>query len=247
MLGVGLLVVVVLVGAGVTIGLRSESEDSAATPASSSSRAEPSRTAPNRTATAEQPATASFEFHTLEPGYRSSFYALGIVTNTSTFTIDKPKVTAVLFNAQGDEVGTSSGYGARNKLEPGQRSPVKILIKDPPDHDSIRYETVARRSTWTPDLVAGLRVEASEPKPASFGNHRWEVSGKVHNDGAQRAKFVNIEIQALDADGKLIGLGSSYADGEVLEPNSDARWSTSVTAAGSVDRFEYAVTGRLPN
>ena len=46
----------------------------------------------------EPTATANFEFHQLQSGYQTSFYALGFVTNTSPFVIDKPKVIAVLLD-----------------------------------------------------------------------------------------------------------------------------------------------------
>jgi hypothetical protein len=96
-----------------------------------------------------------------------------------------------------------------------------------------------------PELVEGLRVEPSEPRPAKYGDNRWELEGKVFNEGTQGAKFVEVEIQALDKDGKLVGLGSIYADGEVLTPGGSARYSNSFTTADAVDHFEFSVSGQV--
>ena len=106
-------------------------------------------------------ASASFEFHRTQPGYKTSYYALGVVTNTSPFVINKPKVIAVLLDADDKELGTSFGYAERDTIAPGQSSPIKVLIKDPPEHTAVRYEVVPRKASYIPETVAGLRVEVA--------------------------------------------------------------------------------------
>ena len=192
----------------------------------------------------EPPATASFDFHLLQSGYKTSFYALGFVTNTSPFVIDKPKVIAVLLDADDQEVGTDFGFAERDVLAPDERSPIKILVSEPPEHASIRYEVIARKASYIPAQAAGLRLEPGTPRPAQYGDG-WQLEGKVHNEGQQRAQFVSIEIQALDADGKLVGVGSCYADVEVLAPGAVARYSTQITLSGKADHFEFAVGSRV--
>ncbi|PRP90427.1 hypothetical protein ENSA5_65190 [Enhygromyxa salina] len=192
----------------------------------------------------EAPASASFEFHRNQSGYKESYYALGIVENTSPFVIDKPKVTAVLLDADGKELGTKFGFATRGPLGPGDSSPVKILIDDPPAHDSVRFEVAPRKASYVPPQVEGLRVEPGEPRPAKYGDDRWEIDGKVFNDGAEAAKFVAIEIQALDADGKLMAVHSTFADADLVAPGDEARFSTGTfAAAGEVDHFEFSVAG----
>lgn len=193
----------------------------------------------------EVPASATFEFQRLQTGYKTSFYALGFVTNTSPFIIDKPKVITVLLDADGKEVGTDFGFAERDVLAPNERSPIKILISEPPEHASIRYEVIVREASYIPAQAEGLRIEPMPPRPAAFGKDTWEVEGKVHNEGTQSAKFVSIEIQALDGEGKLVGLGNTYADAEVLTPGSVARYSTQVTLADKADHFEFAIGSRL--
>lgn len=255
-------VLLVAVGAvGALIAGRGESTSDGSGPAATATATAraPSRpsgasiNAPVRSASVEAkaevkaPATASFEFQHRQSGYQSSFYALGFVTNTSPYTIEKPKITAVLLDGAGAELGTANGFGERDVLAPEERSPVKILIKDPPDHASMRFEVVAREARYAPKLIEGLRVEAREPKQARFGDDRWELEGKAFNDGDAGAKFVKVEIQALDASGRLVGLGSSFADAEVLAPGAEARWSTSMAVAEAPDHFSFSVSGRAAN
>lgn len=193
----------------------------------------------------EPPATATFDFHRTQAGYQTSFYALGYVTNTSPFVIDKPKINAVLIDAEGKEVGTDFGYASRDVLAPDERSPIKILIKDPPAHAEVRYEIVVRKASYIPTFAEGLRIEPGPAKPAQFGKHTWDLEGKVFNDGTRGAKFVQIEIQALDANGKLVGIGETFADGEVLSPGGSARYKTSLMLADAPDHFEFSVNGRV--
>jgi hypothetical protein len=191
------------------------------------------------------PASATFEFQRTQTAYQTSFYSLGFVVNTSPFVIDKPKIIAVMLDAEGKEVGTDHGYAERDVLAPQERSPVKILVSDPPEHASIRYEVVVREASYIPAQAEGLRIEAVPPRPAKYGDNNWECEGKVHNEGPHSAKFVSVEIQALDGEGKLVGLYTTYADVEVLAPGAAARYSVQVTVADKPDHFEFAVGSRI--
>lgn len=195
----------------------------------------------------EVAASGTFDFHRILPSVGSTFYALGTVTNTSPFVIGQPKVIAVLLDEQGQEIATDFGYAERDVLGPDQSSPIKVLVKDPPAHASVRYELVVKKASYIPATVEGLRVEAMTPRTSAYDKKRWEVEGKVFNEGSEAAKFVEIEIQAIDGEGKLVGVGNTFADGDVLAAGSNARWSTSVAVADVVDHFEFAVSGRPAN
>lgn len=225
----------------VPAGKRGSEQPSTITPRDSVVATAPVAVAPEP----EAPASASFEFHCNQSGYKTSFYALGVVTNTSPFIIDKPKVIAVLLDESGKELSTDFGYAERNVLGPGDSSPIKILIQDPPAHTSVSFEVVARKASYIPKLAEGLRVEPSEPRPAKYGDNRWDLEGKVFNEGTLGAKFVEIEIQALDKDGQLVGVGSTFADGEVLTAGGSARYSNNFSTAEAVDHFEFSVSGRI--
>jgi hypothetical protein len=191
----------------------------------------------------ETPATAEFELHGTRSGHRSSFYVLGFVTNTSAFAIRKPKLTVVLLDEHGKEVGTHQGFADDDVLEPGARSPAKVLVKDPPAHASLAVEVVPYRSTWSAPRVAGLEVELNEPQRS--GTQAVALTGRIHHRGTEAAKFVRVRVLAFDGEGKLIGMDGSYADAERLEPGGSARFSISHLAVeGEPARFEAHVVGQ---
>jgi hypothetical protein len=153
-------------------------------------------------------------------------------------------VVAVLRDASGNEVGTDFGYPEADRLQPGERVPIKILLSDPPAHESRTYEVTARKASYVLEQVAGLRVDAGTPKTGSLGSS-YEVEGKIHHDGSVPARFVHVEVRALDDAGKLVGLYSTYADGEVLEPGQSARFRALGMHFDVVPaKFEFTVRGR---
>jgi hypothetical protein len=191
----------------------------------------------------ELPASATFEAHSHVSGYQSSFYVLGFVKNTSPFSIDKPKVTAVLLDKSGKEVATRDGYAEGEALASQASAPVKVLVSDPPAHDHIAFEVVARKASYIPESAPGLRLEILEA-PHSTGGGSWEVTGKVFNDGARGARFVNVLVPAFDASSHLIGLDSTYADGESIAAGASGRFRAMPLYDAPPHHFKYAVSGQ---
>ena len=189
------------------------------------------------------PATAEFEFHHKRPGYQTSFYALGYVTNTSPYPIQKPEIIVVLKDENGNEVGTDNGFAADDVVPPGERSPCSILVKDPPPHASMEFEVAPRRATYEPALVDDLRIEIGVTKKGLVGE---EIEGKVFNDGNTPARFVSIRVIGFDADDKIVGMHSTYAKTEVLAPGESARWKTlGMSFSSPPARLEYSVQARV--
>ena len=199
---------------------------------------------PLPTAAAGEGATARFEFHHTRPGYQESFYFLGEVENTSSFAISKPEVVVVLLDAEGKEQGTDHGFAVDDVLEPGQKSYVAAIVSDPPAHSSMRFEVVARPLTYRPNLAQQLRVDEQPHKINDAGI--YEFWGTVHNDGSEPASFVNVLVLAFDATDKLLGIDSSYAKADVIQPGASARFEVSAVGfAETPTRFQYQVSGMV--
>ncbi len=190
----------------------------------------------------EPKATATFELHGRKSGYQSSFYVLGMVKNTSPFAIDKPKVAVVLRDKAGKELTSRDGYAERDVLEPGESSPIKVLVSDPPPHQELSFEVVARRSLYQPGKVEGLKVEQEGPPRQNFGT--WEIAGKVLHEGNVPARFVKVECLIRNKAGKLIGIESTYADGERLDPKDSARFRVSALLDEKPEKIELSVSAR---
>lgn len=192
----------------------------------------------------EAPATATFSADSRISGYQTSFYVLGFLKNTSPFIIDKPKVTAVLLDKSGKEVATRDGYAEADTALPNETVPVKVLVSDPPAHDTIKFEVVVKKASYIPPLVDGLRLEMlGQPHP-TFGSS-WEVTGKVHNDGKQTAQFVKILVLAFDAQNKLVGIDTTYADGQTLAAGANARFRALPLYDSAPHHFQFSVTGQV--
>ena len=236
---VGLLLLLCGVG-GVTAMLRNQAEH---TDAPSSPLAPPTVLAVP--ALPEVPATATFTADGRASGYQTSFYVLGFVKNTSPFTIDKPKVTAVLLDAAGKEIATRDGYAEGDSLAAGASAPIKVLVSDPPAHASIKYELVAKKADYLSPAAQGLRVEVTEAPHKTFGTS-YEATGKVFNDGKANARFVNVQVLAFDAKNKLVGLDSTYVDGEAIAPGASGRFRAMTLYDAPPHHFQFVVAGRAP-
>lgn len=186
--------------------------------------------------------SASFEHHGILESSEGTFYVLGELENTSPFPLGKTKINIVLLDAAGDEVYVDHGWSAREVLAPGERSPVSAIVSDAPKYASLRFEVVATKPFYLPPAVQGLRLE---PQPLSKERSFWTAKGKVVHDGDTPAQFVQVEIVGRDADGKVVGVGSTYADGDVLKPGQSARYESSlIRFTADPVSVDYVVTGR---
>ena len=186
-------------------------------------------------------ATANFEAHNRRRS-GGALWIYGYVTNTSPFPLGKVKVTAVLHDAEGGEVAQDSGFSEWDILQPNERSPITLLVSDPPAHESITFETHADKPFYLPGQVEGLELEVSDPRKDSFLGYK--ATGKVHNRGETPARFVRIDGLGFDEDDKLLGMAFSYADAELLQPGKSARFELSFFDNQPYKRFEFFVHGQ---
>lgn len=170
-------------------------------------------------------------------------YILGHVENTSELTLDQAKIVVVLLDEEGNEVAVDTGFSERRQLAPGEVSPVRLFLKDPPAHAERRVVLELKTARHLLPQVEGLRVEPLDPVyDASWG---WSFQGKVLHEGTVPARFVKVEVQALDAAGGLLGLTHTYGGGDLMEPGSSFHFSTTHLRTPSVPAsFAYSVSGR---
>ncbi|MCB9793133.1 MAG: hypothetical protein H6741_10445 [Alphaproteobacteria bacterium] len=186
--------------------------------------------------------SATFTHHGVLQSSEGTFYVLGELENTSPFPLGKTKINIVLLDAAGKELHVDNGWSTREVLAPGERSPVSAIVTEAPKYDALRFEVVATKPFYLPPQVQGLRLE---PQPLSKERSFWTAKGKVVNEGDTPAEFVNVEIVGRDAEGRVLGVGSTYADGDVLKPGESARYESSLLrfTADPVS-IDYVVTGR---
>ncbi len=172
-----------------------------------------------------------------------AIYLLGWVHNESGVRIGKPKVRAVLRDAQQRDIASFVGYAHPDEVLPGERVPVMVLIQKPPSYQDVEYLATAQTLTVPSTTLRDFLVEPLEPRPASFGS-RWQFEGKVTNRTSSPAQFVQVEVQALDGEGKLVGLARTFVDDRRLAPRAVSRFQTDVSVARAFSRANYVVWGR---
>lgn len=195
-------------------------------------------------APAEVAPSASFAQHSVASSVGTSFYVLGMVTNTSEAPIGKVEVHVVLLDADGREVFADHGYSADDVLAPGESCPIAVLVSDPPAYDRFETTVQARTPLFTPDPAPGLVVRPLEP---TRDHASWRFAGSVENTGEAPARFVEVRVTGWDAEDRLVGLAHTYAAGsDALAPGATARYATSHPIwAGTPTRFETTVRGRV--
>lgn len=195
---------------------------------------------PHATASTPQ-LSATFRYDRTVPS-ESDQYVLGEVQNTSKAPIGAAKVYVIMKNAQGKEIASSSDYTEAEYIEPGQRVPIRVLVKKPPHYSKLAFDVSTSTPLSSDKPVRGLRLDKLPPRIGSYG--QWVFSGKVDNKGTTTAEFVKIEIAALDAQGRLLGDCSSFADGEKLAPGASTRYevtTVSFPAHPHPAKFKYWV------
>ncbi len=187
--------------------------------------------------------SATFQFERTAPVTDGDVYVYGDVTNTSRVPIGAAKVHVIMKDGSGREVASKSSYTQQDVIEPGQRVPFYAILDHPPHYAKLAFEVVASEP-FAAKPAPGLHLEKDPPRVGSYG--QWVFSGKVVNGGTATARFVQVEVVARDAQGTMLGIDRSFADGESLAPGASARYevtSVSYPAHPRPVTFEYWVWG----
>lgn len=164
---------------------------------------------------------ASFVYHSTFVTQLSSTWILGEVTNISKIPIAPPQVVAILLDENGKEMQTFRGYPPTNRLEPGEKSPIMIVLDHPPKYQSLAFETTARKAdTWF-QPADGLTLE---PNPTRQKQSLATLEGKIRHQGDRPAQNIRVLGVAYAADGRVLSLSTSVATPSSLQPGEYARY-----------------------
>jgi hypothetical protein len=127
-------------------------------------------------------------------------------------------------------------------IEPGESTPISIMVSDPPAHARMAFEAEARAADPTAELPA-LRVVDPIAEPSREGS-RWSFRGRIVNEGDVPLRFVRVIVFGISADGKTLGEHITYANTQILAPGQSARWvAENEEFVGTPVRFEYVPRG----
>lgn len=167
----------------------------------------------------------------------------GLVRNTSATWVERPLIAAVCLDAKGAELSRAQGAAEREVLLPTGSSPVQIAVPGGAACDHLSYEVTARKPDVVAVYAAGLRVASNQLDQDGAGG--WELTGTVVNEGQRRARYVQVQVLALDVAGRIVGVNSVFAKGDALEPGSSTRFRAGpLRYLEPPDRFEFTAYGR---
>jgi len=174
-----------------------------------------------------------------------TFLVLAQVLNTADRAMGKPQVTVVLRDSDDEELAQYAGYGLLSTLDPGQSTPVKILVKTPPVYDHYTVEVAPQRLFATSPPAQELRIETL-PAIEDVPMRGFSIGGTVFNDGDQAARFVQVIALAHDSAGALLGIDSVYVVGDDgIAPGGSGRFTMSYLQYDTRPAtWDFLVTGR---
>ncbi|MBN2498925.1 MAG: serine/threonine protein kinase [Deltaproteobacteria bacterium] len=177
--------------------------------------------------------------HTLETIIHSG-YTFGYVKNSSDGPIDKPRIDLRFLDAQERELGRAWGYAEYDLIEPGMRSPIRILSKKfPRGFARVEPEVQIRPLTIKGRRLARLELLDAKLEEGSFG--RLDLTGTLRNDEqGKTVKYARAVVVLFDSADRIIEVGSGYAADKELEPGEQSPVSVMLRPLGDEPprRFE---------
>lgn len=162
------------------------------------------------------------------------WHIVGEVENTGKDNVIGLEMTAHLYDEGGKVIGFGFGFASVKVLEPGQRSPFKIVVSEA---GFKHYELRAKFGTTIQNPYRGLKILMDDSHLDEFGHYR--VTGRVKNEGDQDVTSVRVTGTFYDSEGTVIATES--VDGNqgiwVSVNPVDSSWSyqTNDCPAGSID------------
>lgn len=183
------------------------------------------------------------------PDLIGNHYFLAVCQNTGKVAINAPHVIVRLFS--GDrKVGSGSGYAFMSDLNPGEITPVLILIQKPPAYTRFESEYKAEKPFIIPEngvFEKRFSAELSDVilKPGDIGN-LYRLRGRIKNTGIYGAKFVQVAAILYDRGGKVIGYDSTFINEKLLKPGDfDLFEMNIIRLCGKPERYRLFYYGTV--
>lgn len=144
--------------------------------------------------------------------------------NTGTVPIERPGVVVRLTDAGGKVLHEEAGDGPRELLQPGEAMPAFVLMGELPKgvpadaraQVEVTPPVAAARDAWK----IALTVEGIVTKEQPLGGTL--VIGRVINPHRGAARFVEVRVVGVDAEGHPVSWGQGLPTVADLEPGAEA-------------------------
>jgi hypothetical protein len=154
-------------------------------------------------------------------------HLVGEVCNQTPNTVSYAKVIANFADAEGHLVDTTYTYLALDTLAPGARGCFHLSLRPAANWAWYWFEAVDYNQA--DEAPPALAVYETSGGPRAYGGYR--IIGLVRNDDWRTVRYVEAAATLYDANLRVIGCGSTYANTTELAP-------------GQVTAFDVRVSGR---
>lgn len=165
-----------------------------------------------------------------------SFYIVGEVQNNTDSNVRFVRITADVFNGDGQLIDTTNTYARAEVLAPGQKSCFNVIFLDEPAGWA-SYQLHVEYDTTT-EQVRPLSVSSVTSGSNILG---FELLGLVHNNGAEPLDFVKVIGTLYDSNDKVTFCNTTYSNAETLNPGASSSWKMSFVGSEPSEVARYTV------
>jgi hypothetical protein len=150
---------------------------------------------------------------------------IGEVQNNGNQSVTSVRVTANLFNASGQFVGTDQASLYLSRLQPGDHTCFNMLVAEPADWSYYEFQTPTYSTTSLPIPVLTIYNEN-----AYVNQYGWyEIIGFVRNDDTLQITNTEIIATVYSADGTPLDCDSTLANTSTLNPGESSSFKNTFT------------------
>ncbi|HEY3452218.1 MAG TPA: protein kinase [Myxococcales bacterium] len=165
-----------------------------------------------------------------------SGYALGFVVNKGEAPLEHARVELKLLDEQGKLVVGATGYVSADRVEPGGRFPIRVLINPWPKFAKAEAKVENGHAGFTRPS-AKLEVVEKRLDKAQFSG--WNVFARIRNADSVAASYPHVTSVLYAADGRIIGVYDGYGAAKSLEPGEETTVSYQSDSFGQADPARY--------
>lgn len=146
----------------------------------------------------------------------TSLYIVGEVRNDTDTTVQFVRLNAVLRSTTGQIVDGSESFSYIDKLNPGMRSPFRIIFSNAPTWAS--YEITV---TWSTATTGPIALEARNLETYFDSSNAYHVKGTIRNTTGQARTFVKVFLTVYGTGNKVIGAEYTFTNPTTLQPDQE--------------------------
>jgi len=158
------------------------------------------------------------------PDSIGNMYFLVMCRNSGKVAIKKPEIIVRLMSSKNEKVATGRGFAFMDNLNPGEVTPVYIIISKYPKYEKLETDFTPELPYLIPEGGVFEKKFSAEFMDVSmrqtYSSKSHEIRGKIKNTSAYKVKYVKIAAILYSSSNKATGYGSAYISEKRLDPGN---------------------------